>query len=62
MTGLGEQVLFWVLAPISVMAALGLVFAKKAVHAAIAMALVMINLGIFYISSASTPRTRWWRR
>ena len=50
MTGLGEQVLFWVLAPISVMAALGLVFAKKAVHAAIAMALVMINLGIFYIA------------
>ncbi|MGA8977649.1 MAG: NADH-quinone oxidoreductase subunit J [Pedococcus sp.] len=50
MTGLGEQVLFWVLAPISVMAALGLIFAKKAVHAAIGMALVMINLGIFYIA------------
>jgi NADH-quinone oxidoreductase subunit J len=50
MTGLGEQVLFWVLAPVSVLAALGLLFAKKAVHAAIAMALVMINLGIFYIA------------
>ena len=50
MTGLGEQVLFWVLAPISVMAALGLILAKKAVHAAIGMALVMINLGIFYIA------------
>ncbi len=50
MTGLGEQILFWVLAPVSVIAAFGLLFAKKAVHAAIAMALVMINLGIFYIA------------
>jgi NADH-quinone oxidoreductase subunit J len=50
MTGTGEQVLFWVLGPISVLAALGLLFAKKAVHAAIGMALVMINLGIFYIA------------
>jgi NADH-quinone oxidoreductase subunit J len=50
MTGLGEQILFWVLAPISVLAALGLLFAKKAVHAALGMALVMINLGVFYIA------------
>jgi NADH-quinone oxidoreductase subunit J len=50
MTGLGEQILFWVLGPISVIAALGLLFARKAVHAAIGVALVMINLGIFYIA------------
>jgi NADH-quinone oxidoreductase subunit J len=50
MTGVGEQILFWVLAPVSVLAALGLLFAKKAVHAAIGVALVMINLGIFYIA------------
>src|SRR5450756_994913 len=50
MTSGGEAVLFWVLAPISVLAALGLVFAKKAVHAAMGMALVMINLGVFYIA------------
>jgi len=50
MTGLGEQIMFWILAPISVLAALGLLFAKKAVHAAIGVALVMINLGIFYIA------------
>ena len=42
--------MFWILAPISVLAALGLIFAKKAVHAALGMALVMINLGIFYIA------------
>jgi NADH-quinone oxidoreductase subunit J len=47
---MGEAVMFWVLGPISVLAALGLIFAKKAVHAAIGMALVMINLGIFYIA------------
>ena len=50
MTSGGEAVLFWVLAPISVLGALGLIFAKKAVHAAMGTALVMINLGIFYIA------------
>ena len=50
MTGTGEQVLFWVLGPISVLAALGLLFAKKAVHAALGTAVVMMNLGIFYIA------------
>jgi len=50
MTSGGETVLFWVLAPISVVAALGLIFAKKAVHAALGMALVMINLGVFYVA------------
>jgi len=50
MTSGGEAVLFWVLAPISVVAAFGLVFAKKAVQAAMGMALVMINLGVFYIA------------
>ncbi len=50
MTSGGEAVLFWILAPISVIGGLGLVFAKKAVHAALGMALVMINLGVFYIA------------
>jgi NADH-quinone oxidoreductase subunit J len=50
MTSGGEAVLFWVLAPLSVLGALCLIFAKKAVHAALGMALVMINLGVFYIA------------
>ena len=50
MTSGGEAVLFWVLAPISVLGALGLVFARKDVHAALGTALVMINLGVFYIA------------
>jgi NADH-quinone oxidoreductase subunit J len=46
----GESVLFWVLGPLMVIAALGLLFAKKPVHAALAMASVMISLGIVYFA------------
>ena len=53
MTGSGEQVLFWVLGPLAVLGALGLVFAKKAVHAALGMALTMIILGVFYIAQGA---------
>jgi NADH-quinone oxidoreductase subunit J len=48
--GGGESVLFWILAPIMVISALGLVFAKKAVHAALCMATVMVSLGIVYFA------------
>jgi NADH-quinone oxidoreductase subunit J len=44
-----EAVLFWVLAPVMVVASLGLLFARKAVHAALGMALVMVSLGVLYI-------------
>jgi NADH-quinone oxidoreductase subunit J len=50
MTSGGEAVLFWVVAPISVLGALGLIFVRKAVHVALGMALVMINLGVLYIA------------
>ncbi|EWT00022.1 NADH dehydrogenase [Intrasporangium oryzae NRRL B-24470] len=49
MTSTAEAVGFWLLAPIAVIASLGLLFARKAVHAAIGMAVVMIILGVFYI-------------
>jgi NADH-quinone oxidoreductase subunit J len=48
-TSTAEAVGFWLLAPIAVIAALGLLFARKAVHAAMGMAVVMVILGIFYI-------------
>lgn len=48
--GGGEQVLFWVMSIIMVPAALGLLFARKAVHAALCMALVMVGLGIIYLA------------
>ncbi|ANS80187.1 NADH-ubiquinone oxidoreductase chain J [Serinicoccus hydrothermalis] len=44
-----ELGLFWVLAVVAVMGALGLLFARKAVHAAMAMAMTMISLGVIYI-------------
>jgi len=39
---------FWVLAPIMVIAALGLLFVRKAVHAAMLLAVVMISLAVLY--------------
>ncbi|HET6626434.1 MAG TPA: NADH-quinone oxidoreductase subunit J [Nocardioidaceae bacterium] len=39
---------FWILAPIMVAAALGILFARKAVHAAMLLAVVMIGLAIMY--------------
>jgi NADH-quinone oxidoreductase subunit J len=48
--GAGEEVLFWLMAFIMVPAALGLLFARKAVHAALCMALVMVGLGIVYLA------------
>jgi NADH-quinone oxidoreductase subunit J len=46
----GEAVLFWVLAPIMVLAALGLLFARKAVHAAMSLVVVMISLAFLYVT------------
>jgi len=45
-----EAVMFWVLAPLSVVAALGMLLVKKAVHSALLLAWVMITLAIFYIA------------
>lgn len=39
---------FWTLAPVMVVAALGLLFARKAVHAALCLAVVMISLAVQY--------------
>jgi NADH-quinone oxidoreductase subunit J len=39
---------FWILAPIMVAAALGMIFARKAVHAALLLATVMISLAVLY--------------
>jgi NADH-quinone oxidoreductase subunit J len=44
-----EAALFWFLAPLSVIAALGMLLVKKAVHSALLLAWVMITLAIFYI-------------
>jgi NADH-quinone oxidoreductase subunit J len=41
-------VTFWILAPIMVIAALGILFVRKAVHAALLLAVVMIGLAMLY--------------
>jgi NADH-quinone oxidoreductase subunit J len=41
-------IVFWILAPIMVLAALGLLFARKAVHCALLLAVVMIGLAVLY--------------
>ncbi len=43
------MLLFWVLAPIMVLAALGILFVRKAVHAALLLAVVMIGLALLYL-------------
>ena len=45
-----ETVMFWILAPVAVVAALGMLLVKKAVHSALLLAWVMITLAIFYIA------------
>jgi NADH-quinone oxidoreductase subunit J len=45
----GELVVFWVMAALTVTGATGLLLARKAVHAAMAMALTMVGLGVVYI-------------
>src|SRR3954449_1537568 len=47
-TSTQEAVVFWLLAPLSVLAALGLIFVRSAVHAAVLLAVVMLSLAAFY--------------
>lgn len=43
------MIAFWILAPIMVLAALGVIFTPKAVHSALLLAVVMISLAVLYI-------------
>lgn len=45
----GEQALFWVMAPLAVLGALGLVFSRKAIHGALCLAVTMVSLAVFYL-------------
>jgi len=44
---------FWILAPVMVLAAMGLIFARKAVHAALCLAVVMICLAMLYAAQGA---------
>ncbi|MBN9375344.1 MAG: NADH-quinone oxidoreductase subunit J, partial [Cellulomonas sp.] len=49
-TTTGEAILFWILAVVMVLAAGGLLFARKAVHAALSLIVVMIGLAFLYVA------------
>jgi NADH-quinone oxidoreductase subunit J len=48
----GETAIFWILGPLAVIAAIGMVVARNAVHSALWLALVMLCLGVFYVVQA----------
>ncbi len=47
--GTGEAVVFWVLAPVALAGALGMVFSRNAVHSALWLVTTMLSLGVFYV-------------
>jgi NADH-quinone oxidoreductase subunit J len=47
--GTGEAVAFWVLAPIALAGALGMVLSRNAVHSALWLVNTMLVLGVFYV-------------
>jgi NADH-quinone oxidoreductase subunit J len=48
----GEAVTFWILAPIALACAIGMVWARNAVHSALFLVVTMLCLGVFYIVQA----------
>ncbi|KOV85790.1 NADH:ubiquinone oxidoreductase subunit J [Nocardia sp. NRRL S-836] len=45
----GEKVAFWVLGPLALAGALGMLFSRNAVHSALWLVLTMLNLGVLYM-------------
>jgi NADH-quinone oxidoreductase subunit J len=48
----GEQVTFWILGPLALIGAIGMVAARNAVHSALWLVLTMLCLGVFYVLQA----------
>jgi NADH-quinone oxidoreductase subunit J len=51
--GVGEQFAFWILGTIAVVGALGMVFARNAVHSALFLVLTMLCLGFLYVVNSA---------
>jgi NADH-quinone oxidoreductase subunit J len=47
--GGGETVVFWILGPLALLGALGMVFSRNAVHSALFLVVTMLCLGVFYV-------------
>jgi NADH-quinone oxidoreductase subunit J len=50
--GSWEKVLFWIFGPLSLFGAIGMVWARNAVHSALFLVLTMLSLGVFYVLEA----------
>jgi NADH-quinone oxidoreductase subunit J len=48
----GEAATFWILAPIALLCAIGMVWARNAVHSALFLVVTMLCLGVFYVLEA----------
>lgn len=48
----GEEVTFWILAPLALLGAIGMLWARNAVHSALWLVLTMLCLGVFYVLQA----------
>ena len=48
----GETLIFFVLAPLAVLGALGMVFSRNAVHSALWLVATMLSIGVFYMAQA----------
>jgi NADH-quinone oxidoreductase subunit J len=47
--GTGESITFWILGPIALLGAVGMVLARNAVHSALWLVMTMFSLGVFYV-------------
>jgi len=52
-SGVGEAVAFWILGPVALAGALGMVFARNAVHSALCLAGTMLSLGLLYMAQGA---------
>jgi NADH-quinone oxidoreductase subunit J len=47
--GTGEEITFWILGPVALGGAIGMVLARNAIHSALFLVLTMFSLGVFYV-------------
>jgi NADH-quinone oxidoreductase subunit J len=51
--GGGEAAVFWILGPVALAGALGMVLSRNAIHSALWLVLTMLSLGVFYVVQAA---------
>ena len=48
----GETAVFFILAPVAVLGALGMLFSRNAVHSALWLVATMLSIGVFYMAQS----------